>query len=73
MASQPLPNDDEPQATLSPGEALQLCFHELAQRDADYGAAQVYATLSLEEAVRDVAAELSRLTRAVASVSRLRR
>jgi hypothetical protein len=57
----------------SPGEALQLCVHELAQPDANYCAAQVYATLSLEKAVRDVAAELRRLTRAVASVSRLRR
>jgi hypothetical protein len=47
---------------LNAGEARQLCFHELAQPEPDYGAAQVFATLSLEEAVRDVAAELSRLT-----------
>jgi hypothetical protein len=66
------PSDYEPQAARNPGEARQCCLLELSQPDPNYGAAQVYATLSLEEAVRDVVAELAHLARELASASRHR-
>jgi len=58
---------------LDPREAYQRCIHELAQRQPDYQAAQVYATLSLEEAVRDATAQLGELRKALArELGRLR-
>jgi hypothetical protein len=36
-------------------------MHELRQQEPGYQAAQVYATLSLEEAVRDATAQLDQL------------
>lgn len=40
------------------GEALEYCLQELNREDPDYQAAQVYATLSVEEALRDLAAAI---------------
>jgi hypothetical protein len=37
------------------GDALEYCLHELNRDHPDYQAAQVYATLSVEEALRDLA------------------
>jgi hypothetical protein len=66
--------DGQPQAVdLDAGEAYQRCIHELTQRQPDYQAAQVYATLSLEEAVRDATAQLEELRKALArELGRLR-
>jgi hypothetical protein len=36
-------------------DAYQLCVQELSREDPDYQAAQVFATLSVEEALRDLA------------------
>ncbi len=56
----------KPQAVgLDRGEAYQRCMHELGQPHPDYQAAQLYATLSLEEALRDVINQLSQMTRAL--------
>ena len=65
----PLP--DEVQA-LDPDEAYQQCLHELAGPHPDYQAAQVYATLSLNATLRDVATQLAHLTRVVVTASRRR-
>ena len=37
------------------GDALEYCLQELNREHPDYQAAQVYATLSVEEALRDLA------------------
>ena len=67
----PLP-DPEPQAGLSPGEPYQRCIHELGQPHPDYQAAQLYATLSLEEALRDMIDQLAQVTRELSVVARRR-
>jgi hypothetical protein len=41
-------------------DALDYCLEELNRPGPDYQAAQVYATLSLEEALRDLAATIVR-------------
>ena len=51
----------------SPSKAYQLCMQELDRRDSQ--AAQVYATLSLEEAIRDLAATIVRAAHTIASAS----
>jgi hypothetical protein len=40
-------------------DAYQLRVQELSRKDPDYQAAQVYATLSVEEALRDLAERIS--------------
>jgi hypothetical protein len=40
-------------------DAHQLCIQELGREDTDYQAAQVYATLSVEEALRDLADKIT--------------
>jgi hypothetical protein len=40
------------------GDALEYCLQELNREHPDYQAAQVFATLSLEEAIRDLAATI---------------
>jgi hypothetical protein len=37
------------------GDALEYCLQELNREHPDYQAAQIYATLSVEEALRDLA------------------
>jgi hypothetical protein len=39
-------------------DALEYCLQELNREHPDYQAAQVYATLSVEEALRDLAAAI---------------
>ena len=51
----------EPRA-LEPGEAYQRCLRELGNPHPDWQAAHVYATLSLEETLRDVVARLVEAT-----------
>jgi hypothetical protein len=41
------------------GDAHQLCIQELSSENPNYEAAQVYATLSVEEALRDLADRIS--------------
>lgn len=41
-------------------EAYVRCVQELARPDPDFQAAQVYATLSVEEALRDLAGAIHR-------------
>jgi hypothetical protein len=53
-------------------EAYERCLDELGQPNPDYRVAQLYATLSLEEALRDMIAQLAILTRAVTVASRHR-
>jgi hypothetical protein len=66
-------SDGQPQAAaLDPGEAYQRCLHELGQPHPDYQAAQLYATLSLEEALRDMTAQLAQMTKTLISGSRRR-
>lgn len=65
--------DGQPQAVgLDRGEAYQRCMHELGQPHPDYQAAQLYATLSLEEALRDMITQLSQMTRVLVSGARRR-
>jgi hypothetical protein len=45
-------SDDRPD--LEPGEAIRACVEELGKLHPDYERAQVYATLSLREAVAEV-------------------
>jgi hypothetical protein len=40
-------------------DAFELCVRELNRDNPDYQAAQVYATLSVEEALRDLADRIS--------------
>jgi hypothetical protein len=63
--------EGEPQA-FDPGEAYQRCMRELGRPYPDHEAAQLYATLSLEETLRDVAAQLAQLTKEVVLASRRR-
>ena len=53
----------------SPGKACQLCMQELDR--GDFQAAQVYATLSLEEAIRDLAATIVRAAHTIATACRM--
>jgi hypothetical protein len=64
--------DDTEQQRLAHREAFQLCVRELEKPQPDYQAAQIFATLSLEEAVRDAISELARLARAISVASRRR-
>ena len=48
------------------------CILELGQPHPDYQAAQLYATLSLEEALRDMIAQLAQVTRELSVVARRR-
>jgi hypothetical protein len=63
---------NQPQAALDHGEAYQRCMQELLEPTPDYQAAQLYATLSLEETVRDVTTRLAELTGALVAASRRR-
>jgi hypothetical protein len=62
----------QPQAALDHGEAYRRCMQELLEPEPDYQAAQLYATLSLEETVGDVATQLADLTKALIAASRRR-
>jgi hypothetical protein len=62
----------QPQTALDHGEAYRRCIQELLEPEPDYQAAQLYATLSLEETVRDVATQLAELTKALVAASRRR-
>jgi hypothetical protein len=64
--------DDTEQQEPAHRDAFQLCIRELEKPQPDYQAAQVFATLSLEEAVRDVISEFGRLARTISVVSRRR-
>jgi hypothetical protein len=44
--------------TRSHGDAREYCIEELNREHPDYQVAQVYATLSLEEALRDLTAAI---------------
>ena len=52
----------------SHSKAYELCMEELDRGDLQ--AAQVYATLSLEEAMRDLAATIVRAAKTIANASR---
>ena len=43
----------------SHSEAYQLCIQELSRQDPNFQAAQVFALLSVEEALRDLADKVS--------------
>jgi len=62
-----LPDDRE---ALDPGEAYQACVKELHQAHPDYERAQVYATLGLEETLREVAGQVAELARQITLASR---
>jgi len=47
--------EPDPNLTRRHGDALEYCLRELSREHPDYQAAQVYATLSVEEALRDLA------------------
>ena len=49
------PGEPDPNLTRRHGDALEYCLRELSREHPDYQAAQVYATLSVEEALRDLA------------------
>ena len=53
----------------SRSKTYQLCMQELDRGDLQ--AAQVYATLSLEEAIRDLAAAIARAAQTIATASRM--
>jgi len=59
--------DTDPAGSRS--KACQLCMQELDRGDLQ--AAQVYATLSLEEATRDLAATIVRAAHTIASAYRM--
>ncbi len=63
----PLPDDRE---ALDPGEAYQACVKELHQAHPDYERAQVYATLSLEETLREMCAQVADLAKQITLASR---
>ena len=63
---------DSGRQELAPDEAYQRCKHELERPHPDYEAAQVFATLSLEEAVRDMSAQLAQVARQLVVSSRHR-
>lgn len=48
--------------TLSHGEPYERCLQELRKPQPDYQLAQLYATLSIDEAIREVAVQLTQLT-----------
>jgi hypothetical protein len=56
----PLP-DSQPN-TLSHSESYERCLEELRRPQPDYQRAQLCATLSLEEAIRDLAVQLAQLS-----------
>jgi hypothetical protein len=58
------------QDALGPGEAYQRCMQELGKPYPDHEPAQLYATLSVEETLRDVAGHLAELTKQIALASR---
>ena len=59
--------DTDPAGSRS--ENYQLCMQELDRGDLQ--AAQVYAALSLEEAIRDLAAAIVRAAQTIATASRM--
>jgi hypothetical protein len=61
--------DDAPQP-LDHGEAYQRCMRELRKPYPDYTCAQLYATLSMEETLRDVVAQVAELARQITLASR---
>ena len=63
----PLP-DDAPQP-LDPGEVYQRCMRELGKPYPDYVCAQLYPTLSVEQTLRDVAAQLAGLAHQITLAS----
>lgn len=69
MSVQP---EGRPSGDLDRSEAYRRCLYELRKAEPDYRAAQVYATLSLEDAIRDMVTELAHLTRSVAVAARRR-
>lgn len=56
-------------ASLGRGEAYQQCVRELQQPEPDYERAQVLATLSLHEAMRDAADELGAFSGGIDALS----
>jgi hypothetical protein len=66
------PLSDGEDLALGPGEAYQRCMQVLAKPHPDYRAAQLFATLSLEETMRDAVAQLAQLTKELVIASRRR-
>ena len=64
----PLP-DGVPQP-LGPGEEYQRCMGEICKPYPDYQRAQLYATLSTEETLRDLLAQVAELIRQITLESR---
>jgi len=64
--------DGQQAAALDRGEAYQRCTHELGRPHPDYQAGQLYATLSMEEALRDMTEQLAQMTKVLVSGSRRR-
>lgn len=58
------------QDTLGPGEAYQRCMQELGKPYPDHERPHLYATLSVEETLRDVVAQLVELTKQIGLASR---
>ena len=56
--------------SLPGNKAYQRRMQELSRPHPDYQAAQLYATLSLEEALRDMITQLAKLTREITVSSR---
>lgn len=56
--------------TRSHGDAREYCLQELNRPVPDYEAAQVYALLSLEEAIRDLGTAIGRAADRLASFMR---
>jgi hypothetical protein len=55
--------------TRSHGNARECCIQELNSEDPDYQAAQVYATLSVEEVLRDLATAIGRAAERLAALT----
>ena len=51
--------EPDPNLTRRHGDALEYCLQELNREHPEYQAAQVYATLSVEEALRDLVTAIS--------------
>jgi hypothetical protein len=66
MSSSP---DDQAQA-LAPGEAYQRCMQELGKPYPDHQRAQLYATLSVEETLREVVAQIGDVAEQIRLASR---
>jgi hypothetical protein len=62
--------DGQPTRVLDPGEPYQRCMHELRQQHPDYQAAQLYATLSVEEALRALISQLADMTKQLVVASK---